>query len=262
MISAASAAAGIRINTAGIVAQTQALAGGSSQAEASAIGAATSLRGSLERDAMAAGATSISSDRRRDIEAQVSELYASELERGQAREALTGVQNELRDTSGGSTGGGGGSSTTQTDYLAALEEEAAFKRSLIGLSSEAAIQEERRRELIEKMTSQGEALTQVDQQRIETLISTEAATRQLIEAEREREAAFDQVAGHIGDAFMAMVDGSKSVEDAFKDMLRNILIDIYESQVIEPMTNNISGLLGGLFSGITGGGSGTQYHLL
>ena len=84
MISAANAAAGIRINTAGVVAQTQALAGGASPAEAAALGAATSLRGSLERDAMAAGATSISSDRRRDIEAQVSDLYASQLASGRA----------------------------------------------------------------------------------------------------------------------------------------------------------------------------------
>jgi phage-related minor tail protein len=61
----------------------------------------------------------------------------------------------------------------------------------------------------------------------------------------------DSISGHIENAFMAMVDGSMSVEDAFKAMLRNIILDIYRQQVVKPFVSAIMGLFanGGAFIG-------------
>jgi len=53
----------------------------------------------------------------------------------------------------------------------------------------------------------------------------------------------------LGDAFMSIVDGSKSASDAFKDMARAVLKQAFELLVIKP-------ILDGLFGGSGGGGTG------
>ena len=152
------------------------------------------------------------------------------------------------------SGGGGGSDPFDQDaYLKSLQEEANFKNTLVGLGEAEITELERRREIVEKMTSDGQALNAADEERINKILATEAATRRAIAAEEQRQATFDMVSGHIETAFMAMVDGSKSVEDAFKGMLRNILIEVYKQAVAKPIVGGIMSFLGfkdgGAFSG-------------
>lgn len=148
------------------------------------------------------------------------------------------------------SGGGGGNDFSQDEYLSALENEAKFRRTLVGLSAEQVTEDERRREIIMKIQSEGFV---VEEARVEAILKTEAATRRAIAAEEQRQATFDMVSGHIESAFMAMVDGSKSVEDAFKGMIRSILLDVYQQAIAKPMANAITSFLGfkdgGAFSG-------------
>lgn len=147
--------------------------------------------------------------------------------------------------------GGGGTPFDQAAYLEALQKEADFKRSLVGMTEEQAAEAERRSEIINKIQAEGKV---ADEARIKTILATEAATRSLIEAEEQRQATMDMVTGHIESAFMSMVDGSKSVEDAFKGMLRAILLEIYQQQVAKPLAQSIGSFLfpnanGNAFSG-------------
>ena len=149
--------------------------------------------------------------------------------------------------------GGGSDPFDQDAYLKSLQEEANFKRSLVGLGEAETTELERRREIVQKMTEDGQTLNAADEERIKNILATEAATRSAISAEEQRQATFDMVSGHIETAFMAMVDGSKSVEDAFKGMLRNILIEVYKQAVAKPIVGGIMSFLGfkdgGAFSG-------------
>jgi hypothetical protein len=149
-----------------------------------------------------------------------------------------------------STGGGGSDPFDQAAYLKSLQEEANFKESLVGINDEAVANMERRREITKRIEDEGLV---ADEERILNILLTEAATRKAIEAEEQRQATFDKVSGHIESAFMAMVDGSKSVEDAFKGMIRSILLDVYQQSVAKPMANAITSWLGfkdgGAFSG-------------
>jgi len=86
------------------------------------------------------------------------------------------------------------------------------------------------------------------------LIKTEAATRAAIDAEEQRQQLFQKVEDHMSNGFMAMIDGSKSVEDAFKDTIRSILRDIYEQQVVKPLASGIRTLLNFDGGGYTGSG--------
>lgn len=137
---------------------------------------------------------------------------------------------------GGGGGGGGGAVREQEDYLKNLLLEAEQKRKLVGLTED----ETRRQEILFELKKRELPLNDA---RIEQIIETEAQTRLLMEAEEKRQQLMQTVEGHIENAFMSWVDGSQSVEDAFKGMLRNILLAIYQQQVAEPAARAVGGLL-------------------
>jgi len=140
-------------------------------------------------------------------------------------------------TSGGSSPSGGGSAEkVQEDYLKKLQLEADRKLKLSKLSEEEARIKEITFQLIDKGLP-------IEQGRIEAIVATEEALRKATEAEKQREQLMNTIEGHISNAFMTMVDGSKSVEDAFKGMLRNILLEVYKQQVAEPAAAGIGSLL-------------------
>ena len=173
-----------------------------------------------------------------------------------ARRLMEGGTLDSYPTSPESTTGGGSGGSTQTvgDYLDQLQKEQAHKNTLVGLTKEEITASNFEFTLRKKIsTLEGKTTNE----RLESIIKTETATRKLMETEEERRSTMDMVEGHIESAFMAMVDGSKSVEDAFKGMLRNIISDIYQQQIAKPAATAIGGFLkdllfsanGNVFSG-------------
>jgi hypothetical protein len=165
------------------------------------------------------------------------------LTRGQIQDAIDRANKE-QGTSSGRSGGGGATTKTAEEYLDALMKEAEYKSRLVGLSEE----EARVKEIVYQAQQQGITVSEAQAQ---VIASVEAATRKLTEAEKQREAMINSVQNNIESAFMSMVDGSKSVLDAFKDMLRNILLEIYKQKVVTPMAEGIMGLFmakGGAFN--------------
>jgi phage-related minor tail protein len=134
--------------------------------------------------------------------------------------------------------------------LSGLHDEAKFKHTLVRLSAEQVTEAERRRQIIMKIQSEGKV---VEEARVEAILKTEAATRKAIAAEEQRQSTMDMVTDNIENAFMAIVDGSKSVEDAFKSMLRNIILEIYQQQVAQPAATAITGFLKDLLFQADGG---------
>ena len=148
-------------------------------------------------------------------------------------------------STGSSSGGGGGVNPIEQaeEYLQKLQREAEFKSTLIGLSDEQVAQETRREQLLNQLNGYEEGLGNQYSERIEQIIQMEAETRKLMEAEQQREQMMDMIESNIENAFMSIVDGSKSVEDAFKGMLRNIILEIYKTKVAKPAANAIMDLL-------------------
>lgn len=149
-------------------------------------------------------------------------------------------------STGSSSGGGGGVNPIEQaeEYLQKLQREAEFKRTLIGLSDEQVAQETRREQLLNQLNGYEEGLGNQYSERIEQIIQMEAETRKLTEAEQQREQLMQTVTSNIESAFMSVVDGSKSVEDAFRSMLRNIILAIYQEKVAKAGANAIMSLLG------------------
>lgn len=146
----------------------------------------------------------------------------------------------------GSRGSSAGAAREQEDYLKNLLLEAEHKKSLVGLTEE----QTRRQELLFELEKRK---LPVDEERIAMIVATESYTRSLMEAEQQRQQLMQTVEGHIENAFMSFVDGSASVEDAFKGMLRNILLAIYQQEVAKPAASAVSTLFRGLLGFADGG---------
>jgi len=90
-------------------------------------------------------------------------------------------------------------------------------------------------------------------ERIEKLIAESEALYKATQAEERRQEQIDRFSGHIENAFMAVVDGSQSVENAFKSLMRNIILDMYQQMVAQKAAQTIMSFLpfanGGAFSG-------------
>ena len=77
------------------------------------------------------------------------------------------------------------------------------------------------------------------------------AAKKAIEDLSQQQENMKAIAGTIREsfssAFMSMVDGTKSVKDAFRDMARNIIMKLYEVLVVQQLVNGIMGVVGKAF---------------
>jgi len=107
---------------------------------------------------------------------------------------------------------------------------------------------------LEKEAAEAKRIADEEAQRVNDILLDQYAR---IEAELEDQAQkqkelADTIANTFGDAFMSIVDGTKSAKDAFRDMARDIIKQLYRILVVEQMVNSISGAIQ---SGFGGGGA-------
>lgn len=138
--------------------------------------------------------------------------------------------------------GGGGKTPAQQleEYLVKLERDAALKRAQVGLSEEAA----RTLEIENEYKIRG---IEIDSARIEAIVNLESETRKLIEAEKAAEKQQKFYTDTLMSGMESLITGSKSVNEAFRDMLRNMLLDIYRQKVMQPIADAGSNFLMNLF---------------
>ena len=134
----------------------------------------------------------------------------------------------------------GGSKTETTPYIKQLLAEADHKRKIVGLSD----QEVRRREIMFELSKREEVASEAQ---IEQIIKLEEETRKLTEAQTQAERQQKAFTDILMDGMESLITGSKSVEDAFKDTIRNILLDVYRTQVLKPLATAGSDFLLNMF---------------
>jgi hypothetical protein len=139
---------------------------------------------------------------------------------------------------------------TKRDPLADLQKQVELEQALIGKT-------EARQRIIKTL---GVDLSDYNEKTINDLEAQINRTIMLENAERDRQRALEEarqkqeelandIAGSMGDAFLSIVDGTKSVKDAFQDMARYIIRRLYEILVVEQMVQSISGAIGGAMAG-------------
>ena len=156
-------------------------------------------------------------------------------------------------TRGSKKKGGGSKESPQeklAEYIANKEKELELETKLVGIfDTEREIQSD----LFKARNEYSGVITPAQEKELEnTLRQTEAIKEQqtvLEEAKAQQEALADTISGAMGDAFMSIVDGTKSAGDAFKDMAKLIISELFKILVVEKMVKSISGAISGAFGG-------------
>jgi len=219
---------GIGISTVGINAQIAALESGASKAEATARAAAATLRETLSSELGGDVARGTSGN----IERQVEARYQSVLERERAQEALNALTNPASSSSGVS--GGGSSITIKGTNLEKLREELALMEELRGKTEE---YQYVRNKL-------GEEYANVNYGVIKSLEEQYASTQALIKLEEQREQLMTGVGQSVADGFTAMVEGTMTVKDAFRNMAKEIIKQLWEIFVVQQIVGVVSQAFG------------------
>jgi hypothetical protein len=135
----------------------------------------------------------------------------------------------------------------KTDVLANFQKQLELERELLGTSE--AYQKVRR--------TLGDTFKTTNPEIVAGLVQQQEEINKLVELEKQRKQVMDSVKSSLEDGFMSMVDGTKSVKDAFKSMAAEILKELYRVLVIQRLVGAISGAVGGStgFLGLTFGGA-------
>ena len=173
-------------------------------------------------------------------------LYYQDYGRGRVAAPDDPVENKpLRKPSGGGA--------SQQNPLEQLKKQLELERELVGVSED-------RARVIKAL---GLDFVQKNPEIADGLQEQIAKTRELIEAEKERQSVLQTVETSLENGLMSMVEGTKSVKDAFKDMARSIIKELYDVYVVQRLVggfgqnggsgSGLLGLLGGLFGKASGG---------
>jgi len=137
---------------------------------------------------------------------------------------------------GGAAGG--------VDPLAQLRERLALEKELLGKS-------EAQQRVIQAL---GINWRSYGEETVNSLVASIEEMDRFNERVKQQQQLADSIANSFGDAFMSIVDGTKSTKDAFKDMARAIIADLYQMFVVKQIT----GFIGNAIMGAMGGGGPTR----
>lgn len=141
-----------------------------------------------------------------------------------------------RDIAKGSKGGGGGA---KTDPLEQLRQQIKLEAELLGMS-------EAQARVIKAL---GQDRSKYSEAEINAITAEIEAYMQKQEAIERTKKIMDTVKSSMENAFMSMVDGTKSAKEAFRTMAAEIIRELYRVLVVQQLVNSISGAIGGIFGG-------------
>jgi hypothetical protein len=157
--------------------------------------------------------------------------------------------------SGGGEGGGGGQSPEQ--IIADMRKQLELQKALVGTSDEY-------QKIVQAV---GIEYAKANPQIVKGLIDQMQALDELMEKEKKRQQLFNSVQSSLENGFMSMIDGTKSVKEAFRSMAYDIIKELYKVLVVQRMVGSFnnstgqgSGLMGLIstgFSSVVGGASAT-----
>ena len=145
---------------------------------------------------------------------------------------------------------GGGTRTSQASPLETLQKQIGLEQQLIGKSEEYT----RVRQAL------GDTYTETEAGTISALEKQIGLINEAKEAEQERMNLMRSVESSLEQGFMSMIDGTKSVKDAFKSMAADIIKELYRVLVVKRMVSVITSFLGFADGGTFSGGSQIQAY--
>jgi len=217
------------------IAKVQALKAGANEVVA---GTVAGMRSELESRISATSATGVD---RSIVEAmyggdrnKISQLESSLLEEKRYEDARTAANKT-------STKGGGGKSPQEqlAEFLTKKQEEADLQSQLVGLFGE---ERDLKSELIKFDQEYGKVASETQVAEFKATLQQIAADKErqkvLEEANAQQQTIADTIQSSMSDAFMSMVDGTKSFEEAMKDMARTVIKQLYDILVVQQLVGS------------------------
>ena len=174
---------------------------------------------------------------------------------------LEPLLNDLASKKAEGKGGGGKTPKSALDIL--LKEERSMdlkldqRRALIGLTDQEILLENTKYALMSKVQEQMATMNESEKAatiaKIDGIAQEMAAREEQIklmeEVEAQNKHIADTIANSFGSALTSIVDGTKSVKDAFKSMARAIIAELFQIYVVKQITGMISGSIDGFLGG-------------
>jgi len=173
--------------------------------------------------------------------------------------SLTEQRNAARKASLKSSRSGGGSKAEDKDPLAELVKRIELDTKLLGVS-------EARAEVMRKL---GDDASKYNQEEIDAVVkrldaySQEKEALELVQSTQQSIA--DTLKSSMSEAFMSMVDGTKSFKDAMKDMAKSVIKQLFDILVVQRLVGSFdsksgkgSGLVGAIMGAFQANGGAWQ----
>ena len=144
-------------------------------------------------------------------------------------------------TSGGSYKGGSGGQTESeklAEYLLGKKQELEMQRELIGVFDE---ERDIQQALLKIKDEYAGVITDAQLKEYEGTLRQMEAVRQLHQIEEDRKALMESIGQTFADGFTAMVEGTMTVKDAFKNMAREIIKQLWEIFVVQQIVGMFTG---------------------
>lgn len=143
---------------------------------------------------------------------------------------------------------GGGSKKAPKDPLVELNKRITLDEKLLGVSKE-------RETVLRAIANSDKEYTDAAINGAISRLEAYNKEKELLEeAAAQQQNIADTLKNSMEDAFMSIVDGTKSAEDAFKDMARMIISELYKVLVVQQMVGSFEagggGILGSIFGAI------------
>ena len=165
------------------------------------------------------------------------------------------VFNKLKKTGGRKSGGGGGGKSPAeelSEYLQKKQEEARLQERLLGLFGE---ERDIQSELISAKEKYNGVMTTAQANELEATLRQIAADKErqaaLEESNAQMQSIADTMQSSMSDAFMSMVEGTKSFKDSMKDMARAVIKQLFDILVVQKLVGSFDKSTGAK-SGIVG----------
>lgn len=146
------------------------------------------------------------------------------------------------------------------NYIKSLENQFEIEESLIGIFGE---QRDLQEALIQARQEYGDIATAAQMKTIEGYIQETHALEQqqkaLEKAKQQQEQLKEAIVGSMENAFMSIVDGTKTVEDAFRTMAADIIKELYRVLVVKKTVEAITAVLPFAKGGVISNGNVVPY---
>ena len=170
------------------------------------------------------------------------------------------VRNYPARGSSGAGGSGGAGGTSYTDIINRMEQEVQQRLEILQLSERQQRVREIELEILNQIEGEVDAVTAAEiRGAAERINAIEMQVSELERLREQQEHLAQTIGNAFGDAMTSIITGTEDAGDAFRNMARRIVAELFDVLVVQRMVANLTQAIGGIGGG---GGGGFLGNLL